>query len=363
MENSLYRPFSNELQSKIDLLSSRKTPIKMGEISFSGRLFLAPMASICNAPFRLLMEQLGAGGTVSELISCHGINHGNQKTMDMLRIDKAEKNVGIQLFGEDTESMAIAAQKACEFSPKFIDINMGCPVRKVVTKGGGSALMQDPSKLGKFFAGVKKAINVPLTIKIRTGWDEQSINALEIINIANSEGVEMVAVHGRTRSQQYRGHANWELLESLATESPLPLIGNGDLHSAKIVKERLQKTNCEALMLARGPLRNPFIFLESFIKDDEDIIFDSKDYLEVIKTYYDYLSNFTEREKTLSVQMKKHIVWFAAGFPNTAKFRSRIYQTKELNDVMNLTEDYFLSVGSRNKQLNLDEPFMTGGHG
>ena len=154
------------------------------------------MSAICNAPYRLLMEDLGAGGTVSELISCHGINYGNERTRHMLKLDPREKNVGIQLFGEDKDAMAKAAKVAEEFNPKFIDINMGCPVRKVVTKGGGSALLRDTKKLGAFFGEIKKAIKIPLTIKIRTGWDQDSINAPEVIHIAKEEGVEFVAIHG-----------------------------------------------------------------------------------------------------------------------------------------------------------------------
>ena len=164
MTNLGNSPFTPELQAKIDNLKAKRTPVKLGGIDFDSPLLLAPMSAICNFPFRLLMEDLGAGGTVSELISCHGINYKNEKTRNMLRIHPREKNVGIQLFGEEEKAMAEAAKVAEEFSPKFIDINMGCPVRKVVSKGGGSALMKDPSKLGSFFSLMKKSIDVPLMI-------------------------------------------------------------------------------------------------------------------------------------------------------------------------------------------------------
>ncbi|MCR9203529.1 MAG: tRNA-dihydrouridine synthase family protein, partial [Halobacteriovoraceae bacterium] len=223
--------FSPELQTKIEALKGRRTPLKLGGVNFDSPLLLAPMSAICHFPFRLLMQELGAGGTVSELISCHGINYGNEKTKQMLKIHPREKNVGIQLFGEDQLSMAKAAATAQEYKPDFIDINMGCPVRKVVSKGGGSALMKDTKKLAGFFKEMRNAIEVPLTIKIRTGWDQDSINALEVVNIAEGEGVEFVAVHGRTRTQQYKGKADWDLLENIASVAPLPIIGNGDLHS------------------------------------------------------------------------------------------------------------------------------------
>ena len=355
--------FSPQLQNKIDLLKERMTPIRLGEIDFASPLLLAPMSAICNAPYRLLMEQLGCGGTVSELISCHGINHGNDRTLNMLKLLPGEKHVGIQLFGEDADAMAKAAITAQSYNPKFIDINMGCPVRKVVTKGGGSALLKDPSKLGNFFASMKKVLEIPLTIKIRTGWDSDSINAPEIIHIAKEEGVEFVAVHGRTRTQQYTGKADWDLLEKIATDSPLPIIGNGDLHTRDKVKSRMEKTNCPALMLGRGPLRNPFIFLESYLKEDDMFEFTPQDYWEIVQRLFDYTAANTDRERTILVQMRKHIVWMAAGFPSCAQFRGRIFETPTIDDTLKVTEDYFLSLGARAKQLNQDEAFMAGGHG
>lgn len=355
--------FSSGLESKINLLKSRGEKIKLGEIGFDSNLLVAPMSAICTAPFRVLMEKLGAGGTVSELISCHGINYGNEKTRKMLELHPEEKNIGLQLFGEDPEAMAEAARVAETYEPKFIDINMGCPVRKVVSKGGGSALMKDTQKLGNFFGSMKKAINIPLTIKIRTGWDADSINAQEVIHIAKEEGVEFVAIHGRTRTQQYQGKADWNLLEKIGSDSPLPIIGNGDLHSPTLVRERMKQTNCQALMIGRGCLRNPFIFLEAFIEEDEDLAFTPEEYWEIIQLLRDLIQNHTTKERTHLIQMRKHIVWMAAGLPNVAKFRSMIFQTPDLEDTMKITEDYFLSLGTAIKDINPHETFMAGGHG
>jgi len=364
MEITQVTPFSKDLQEKIDLLRARRVPIELGNVSFDSSLLLAPMSNICAFPFRLLMEELGCGGTVSELISCHGINYKNEKTLRMLSIHPAEKNIGIQLFGESAESMALAAKVVLDHSePKFIDINMGCPVRKVVTKGSGSALLRDTSKLGHFFKTIKDAIDVPLTIKIRTGWDDETLNAPEVIRIAKEEGVEFVAIHGRTRTQQYKGQANWDLLESVAAESPLPIIGNGDLHSASIVKRRMADSNCSAFMLGRGPLRNPFMFLESYIKDDEVINFSPSEFWEITKRLFEYNQMYTDRERTLLVMMRKHIIWFAAGLSNAGLFRDSLFRCPDLLDSMKLTEDYFLSLSTANKQINSDEAFMTSGHG
>lgn len=362
--NLVAKTFSSGLQGKINTLKKRQTPVKLGPVDASSKLFLAPMASICNAPFRLLMEDLGAGFTVSELISCHGINYKNQKTLEMLRIHPREKNVGIQLFGEEGLKMAEAAKIAEDFGPKIIDINMGCPVKKVVTKGAGSALLRDPKSLYPFLTEIKKAIKVPLTIKIRMGWDAHEINADEIIKVAADAGVSFVAIHGRTRAQQYTGTANWDYLETIAGSSPLPIIGNGDLHSAILTKRRMAQTQCDALMIARGCLRNPFIFLESYIDESDEIRFTGEDYWEIIQRLCEYTTEYFPDDRGSLVQIRKLIVWFAAGFPHTAKFRGSMFQTNTLSEAMKLAEDYFLGLGmSGRKQIDENEVFMTSGHG
>ena len=358
------KAFSNNLQSKIDQLKTLRKATQLGSIQFASPLILAPMASICNAPFRLLMEDLGAGGTVSELISCHGINYNNHKTLEMLYVHPNEKNVGIQLFGEDGKAMGEAAKVAEQRGIKFIDINMGCPVRKVVTKGGGSALLRDVPSLAPFFRNVKSAIKLPLTIKIRMGWDSDEINADKIIQLAKNEGIEFVAIHGRTRAQQYTGLANWDYIESLASHSPLPLIGNGDLHQAHQVQERLKITKCPSLMIGRGALRNPFIFLEGLIEEPtRKSQFDGPDYWEVIERLADYTYAAFEHERTRIVQLRKLIMWFAAGFPGAAKFRTILFKIQSLDELMLETHKYFSELKAQEKFINYDEVFMSSGHG
>lgn len=358
-----HAPYSSKLQSKIDLLKSRRTAVKLGRVSFDSPLLLAPMSSICTAPFRLLMEDLGAGGTVSELISCHGINYKNIRTTDMLKIDPLEKNIGLQLFGEGAEAMANAAKVTEEYGPKFIDINMGCPVKKVVGTGAGSSLMKDPSILPHFFSSIRKAINVPLTIKIRLGWDHDHINALEIIHIAKEEGIEFVAIHGRTRAQQYTGHANWELIEKFKTKAPLPIIGNGDLHTEKIVKERMQNTQCDALMLGRGPLRNPFLFLEAYKQEGEDISFSANDHYEILERLVEYSRPYAHSDHTLLISIRKHLIWMAAGYNHVATFRENVFRTPDLNETMKLAYDFFHTIGEGKKRITDHDTFMTSGHG
>ncbi len=355
--------YSDQLQSKIDHLQKRSQPLALGSIEFSSPLILAPMASICNYPFRLLLEELGAGGTVSELISAHAIHHGNARTMKMLRLHEKERNVGIQLFGENADMMAQAAKVAQDFGPKFIDVNMGCPVRKVVTKGGGSALLKDPLALGPYLKKIKAAISIPLTIKIRMGWDEEGVNADEIIHVANEEGIEFVAIHGRTRAQQYTGKADWNYLESLKAESPLPLIGNGDLHNPYSVSQRLATTGLDALMIARGALRNPFIFLESMQDNPKEQIFSSVDYLEIIQRLFELICAAFDQDRVRLIQLRKFIVWFAAGFPNASKFRAAAFQNQDLDSLMISTKQYFLSIENRGKSIDFEGVFMNSGHG
>lgn len=355
--------FSSELQNKVDILKSRRKSVELGSITFDSPLILAPMSSICTAPYRLLMEDLGAGGTVSELISCHGINYKNIRTTDMLKIDPREKNIGLQLFGDSAEAMANAAKVAEEYNPKFIDINMGCPVKKVVGTGAGSSLLKDTSALPHFFSTIKKAISIPLTIKIRLGWDEATINALEVIHIAKEEGIEFVAIHGRTRAQQYTGLANWELLENLGKKAPLSIIGNGDLHSVSRIKEKMQNTNCQALMLGRGPLRNPFMFLEPYMNEKDNFFFTAADHLEVIIKLIEYSHAYAHSDHTLLISIRKHLIWLAAGYNNVSYFRDLIFKTPDLNETVKLAEEFFMNLTDQKKRIQDHDSFMTSGHG
>jgi tRNA-dihydrouridine synthase B len=360
--------FGPELQNKINKFKHAWSPFPVAGITVANPFGLAPMSAISTAPFRLLMEQLGAGFTVSELISCDGINHGNARTRRMLTIDPREKNVGIQLFGDDADAMARAAQVAQEHEPKFVDINMGCPVRKVVTKGSGSALMKEPLKAAQMFAAMKKVLQVPLTIKIRTGWDENNRNAREIVHIAKEEGVAWVAIHGRTRTQQYKGQADWNYLNWIASDSPLPILGNGDLHSARATRQRWQETSCQALLLGRGPLRDPFIFLKSLATEEQiasgEANFSPADYFEVIAAYRELLESYAQRPREMEIQLKKHIVWICSGLENAAAFRQLIFAQQTTAEIMKYTEDFFLSqtkvIG---REQDFDQGFMAGGHG
>ncbi len=356
-------PFSEKLQKKIDTLKARRKKLKLGSVHFDGPLLLAPMSSICTPPFRLLMEDLGAGGTVSELISCHGINYKNKKTLDMLRVDPLEKNVGIQLFGEDKFKMAEAAKIAESMGPKFIDINMGCPVKKVVGTGAGSSLLKDLRTLPGYIREIKNAIQLPLSIKIRIGWDENSLNTPEVLNIAKGEGVEFVAIHGRTRAQQYTGKANWEYIEANAREKNLPIIGNGDLFDHLLISEKINLSQCNAFMLGRGPLRDPFLFLSPYMQRDENFFLTNLEYYEVFEKLFEYTSKYAMNERHLLITIRKHLIWMCAGFDHVNTFREEVYKTEKLDETMKIAKNFFYSQNrSYKKNINWDS-FMNGGHG
>jgi len=240
---------------------------------------------------------------------------------------------------------------------------MGCPVKKVVGTGAGSSLLKDPSLLPKLFSTIKKSISIPLTIKIRLGWDFDSINAFEVIHIAKEEGIDFVAVHGRTRSQQYTGNANWDYLNHLGEKAPLDIIGNGDLHTASLVKESLLTSKCQALMLGRGPLRNPFLFLEAYLTDEDDIYFTPMDYFEVLNKLIEYYRAYAQNDHILLISIRKHLIWMAAGFNNVSTFRDLIFKTPDLDETMRHSHEFFHDQNGQKKRLQDHSTFMTSGHG
>ena len=356
------------LQNKLSPLINKAPKVRLGSVVFNSPFILAPMAAIGSAPFRLLMQRLGAGATVSELISCHGILYKNKLTLEMLRVDPEEDAVGIQLFGEDPKELAEAAQVAESYGPKWIDLNMGCPVKKVVTKGGGAALLQNPKDLEVLFTTIKKALKIPFTIKIRTGWDMESRNADLVLKIAEDCGVEFVAIHGRTRNQQYTGQADWEYMEKVRSSVSIPIIGNGDLYGPKALKNTYQQRNFEAYMVGRGALRNPFIFAEGwrdFKEDDAFSLFGGSDYWLVIQDLRHIMEKYVNSEKILQIQLKKFLAWFSTGFPYAVQYRTQVLSSHCLVDTWKYTEDYFLKLeqNKEQKRIEFSDTFMTSGHG
>jgi len=326
---------------------------------------LAPMAAITDSPFRSFMREMGCGVVITELVSSFGIEYGSQKTFDLMRFTEAQRPVGVQLFGEDTGVMARAAAFVENLGADFVDINLGCPVPKVVKKGAGAAMLREPKALQKMLTEIKSAIHIPLTIKIRTGWDYTSVNASEIVKAAYDSGVTWVAIHGRTRAQGYSGLADWDLISRVKEKSPLPIIGNGDVTTAALAVQRLKETGCDGVMIGRGCLKNPWIFrqaLNLWRHGDHFVDNMEKDFchsLGRLKILVDERND--ERYATLT--MKKFTSWFSAGYPNSQNFRKNLFQAKTSQELLDTAKEYFVQFDISAQMDTSHEPFLMGGHG
>ncbi|MCB9072488.1 MAG: tRNA dihydrouridine synthase DusB [Bdellovibrionaceae bacterium] len=325
---------------------------------------LAPMAGITDMPFRAFMKKLGAGVVVSELVSANGIKYGGENTLKLLNYEESERPVGLQLFGEDPEVLGEAARKVQELGADFVDLNFGCPVKKVVQKGAGSAVLKDLNHLTKILRAVKSAISIPLTIKIRTGWDQNQRNAIEVIKVAHDEGIAWVAIHGRTRSQGYSGSADWEFIASVKAVSPLPIIGNGDLTSAETALARLRQSGCDGVMIGRGCLKNPWIFQEA-----RNLLYGLPQDAGIDYNYLPVLTDLKERlervhdERTVVIQLRKFAMWYSAGFPESSVFRRDIFSTKTTQETFDRIVNYYQPLMLSQRLDTSHEAFLMGGHG
>ena len=236
--------------------------MKIGNVEIDGYAALAPMAGVADRAFRELCVDFGAAYVVGEMVSAKGITYNNDKSLELLEMSEKERPCAIQLFGYEPEVMARAAEVSLKFKPDIIDINMGCPAPKIALNGSGSALMKNPDLCGKIVEAVKNAVDVPVTVKIRKGWDNNSVNAVEVAKICEQAGASAVAVHGRTRQQQYMPPADWEIIKQVKQAVKIPVIGNGDITNAYLAVKMLEETGCDLVMIGRGALGNPFIFRE-----------------------------------------------------------------------------------------------------
>ncbi len=320
--------------------------------------WLAPMAGITDVCFRRLMDEMQAGVLISELVSAKGLFFNSEKTRKMMRIHKNPGTiVGVQLFGESAEDIVQAVSVVEETGADFVDINMGCPVKKVVKKGCGAALLRDPAYVETFLTTIKKGIRLPLTVKMRTGWNENELTIHECVEAAYQSGCEWVAIHGRTRAQGYEGKADWDLIAEVKHRAKLPIIGNGDIRSAAQAKQRLQETGVDAVMIGRGALRNPWIFKEcvglSVQRVGPELL---NHYLNGLRENYDLRSTL--------ILLRKFSSWLAFGYPGAAKFRKNMFECHTTSEVMQQAENFFSQVAELPVPAFEDsEEFMMGGHG
>lgn len=325
---------------------------------------LAPMAGITDHAFRTFMKRRGASIVVTELISAKGIEHQSQRTIDLMSFDSTQHPVGIQLFGEDPDSMAQAAQFAEAKGCDFVDINFGCPVPKVVKSGAGSAMMKNLPGMEELLKKVKSSIKIPLTIKIRTGWDANARNALDVCKLASDIGVTWVAIHGRTRAAGYSGLADWDFIADVKSRANIPVIGNGDILSADQAVEKLKKSGCDGVMIGRGALKDPFIFTDALnlLKGREQDSPLARDFVSLFTELKDCIVEHCPEHIT-NIQLKKFASWYSTGYPGASQFRKNIFQTKSNDEVFEMALDFFRAIEKHKQEDTSHEPFLMGGHG
>jgi tRNA-dihydrouridine synthase B len=323
---------------------------------------LAPMAGITDAAFRSYMKEMGASIVITELISANGIEFGNERTMNLMRYEEIQRPVGIQLFGEEPEIVGRAARKCQELGADFVDLNFGCPVPKVVKKGAGSAILKDLEALKVMLSTVKKAIDIPLTIKIRTGWTLATRNAIEVCNIAYNEGITWVAIHGRDRAQGYAGLADWDYIKEVKQNTKVPVIGNGDILTANKANQRLKESGVDGVMIGRGCLKNPWIFMESLAKFQGSEAVLERDFMLALTRLQHYLEKHFD-DRLTQLQMKKFAAWFSAGYPGSANFRRSLFQTKTLQDTLHEVQSFYTSMQGIIQADTTGDGFLMGGHG
>jgi len=319
--------------------------LQIGDVNIPNPLVLAPMAGISNIAFRILAKEQGAGLVCSEFVSAKAIYYGNQKTQDMLIVDEKEHPISIQIFGGDSESLVEGARAVVAVGADIVDINMGCPVPKVVKTGSGAALMKDPVKAWNLAADVVKAVDVPVTVKMRAGWDDQNINAPQLAEMLEDIGVAAVTIHGRTRAQLYQGKADWDIIGKVKESVSIPVIGNGDIYAPTDAEQMLEETGVDGVMIARGALGNPWIFHRTwhYLQTGELLPEPSVDEkLGMIKRHADLLIAY-KGEKRAIREMRQHLPYYTKGLRGSSQLRKEMNQCQTREGLEQLL-DGFLAV-------------------
>ena len=311
--------------------------LTIGNVVMDNPLVLAPMAGVTDLPFRLLCKEQGAGLVCMEMVSAKAIYYNNKNTEALLEIDTREKPVSLQLFGSDPEIMAAMAHRIEDRPFYILDINMGCPVPKVVNNGEGSALLKNPELVRKIVTAVVKAVDKPVTVKIRRGFDEDSVNAVEIAKIIEDCGAAAVAVHGRTREQYYSGKADWDIIRQVKEAVSIPVIGNGDVTSPETAVALMEQTGCDGIMIGRAVRGNPWLFSEilHYMETGEHKARPIMEEVREMILRHTRMQVELKGEYTALREMRKHVAWYTAGFPHSARLRAR---TNEISTMQELEE-------------------------
>ena len=316
--------------------------MKIGNVELKNKVFLSPMAGVTDLPFRLICKEQNCGMLYTEMINGKALCYDDENTKKMLKIEDEEHPVAVQIFGSDPEFMGRAAEIMNAYPNEILDINMGCPAPKVVKNGDGSALMKNPKLAEEVLKSVVKKSKKPVTLKIRKGWDDNSVNSVEIAKIAEASGISALAIHGRTREQYYSGKADWDIIAEIKKNINIPVIGNGDVFEVEDAINMINKTNCDAIMIGRGAQGNPWIFkrINHYMKTGE--ILPEPTCEERINTALKHLKLAVEEhgEYVAVREMRKHIAWYLKGLRGSARLRDEINKIESCEEVVNKLSDY-----------------------
>ncbi len=314
--------------------------LTIGNVTLDNNLILAPMAGVTDLPYRLLCKEQGCGMVVTEMVSAKAILYKNKNTNALLEVKEEERPAAVQLFGSDPDILGEIAAQIQDGPYDFIDLNMGCPVPKIVNNGEGSSLMRDPKKVEAILTSMVKHVKKPVTVKFRKGFDHTSVNAVEIAKIAESCGVSAVAVHGRTREQYYSGKADWDIIRQVKEALQIPVIGNGDVFTPQDAKQMLEETGCDGVMIGRGAKGNPWIFSRTNHYLETGELLPGPTVPEIKKMILRHGKLLTEYkgEKTAMREMRKHMAWYTAGLPHSAALRNEINLVETLEEMAELLE-------------------------
>ena len=327
--------------------------MKIGKIKIKTPILIAPMAGVTDYPYRKILRDMGAELLYTEMVSAKGLVHGNQKTEELINLDKKGYN-GVQIFGSDPKIMSKAANIVeRDYEPDLIDLNLGCPAPKIVKNDYGSALMKYPELTGDIVNEVSKVTNIPITVKMRKGWDQDHINAVEIAKICEKNGAKAVAVHGRTREEFYSGKADWSIIKKTKKAVNIPVIGNGDIFSVKDANNMFEETNCDGIMLARGIQGNPWLLKKIIFKYKKDNDINDPNYEDIIDLALKHLEiavNYYGEKRAIPL-MRKHVSWYLKGLPHSSKIKDKINRLKTKEKVQKVLNEYILLLKDRNNVI------------
>lgn len=316
--------------------------MQIGNVKINGNLVLGPMAGVTDLPFRVLCKEQGADLIYTEMVSAKGIMYNNKNTEALLQVQEEERPVALQLFGSDPKIMSEQAKRIEGRNFDIVDINMGCPVPKVVNNGEGSALMKNPELIGEIVSAMSNILEKPVTVKIRKGFGENDCNAPEIAKIIEQSGGAAVAVHGRTREQYYSGQADWEVIRRVKEAVSIPVIGNGDLFTPQDAERMLKETGCDAVMFARGVRGNPWLFHQTKVYLETGVVPERPSIHELIETILRHADmQIAFKGEYLGLrEMRKHVAWYMTGYPQSARLRGQINEMEDMDSLKRLLEDY-----------------------